>query len=886
MLCQCGFLLVQNPPLLAIRVFYDIIHTGIPQVQGILQNLIGVDSGGAVGGVRIHIPIADILLPGNAPLRCIGRVIHDNGTPEIERRLKQIFHERLNILFVNPGCTQAHINFGSIQIFGLRLFQSLHIVPKHLRFLRGTASNGQLLPHITGEVFIRRHIAGRAILIQNARKLEDYAAKLIRKIFNGFPGQLGHVRHIDAGVLRNGNGECFRGSIHRGNGSGLTNGAFGEHIRFPQKFVIFVQDFQTAQQIVGAVIRERQSVSFGIDQSVLCGEGIIQLIQLCLFCGDFLVGCQCIHLEGNQIPDTIPQTDHSANPVLGSCFDLGLDHNAVFTIVDFSIYQRIGEVFDAGIGWNGLADFLSFTKVWQFRFLIAAVDVLDGIVQQRSKGDLFVGDYGVVQAESGALRGFSTQNHVRIVEEVSIDGKAVIVFPKGNPLRFIDNGPVPLLEEQDIGDHFCTSVGFEGIVGKPDSAQQLSPLCNILSDSAVLGIHCVAAGDESHDTARTQLIQALCKKVVVDRKAQLIESRVIHTILPKGDIADCQVIEIFFTGLLKAGDGDVCIGIQLLGDPTGETVQLNTIEAAVLHPLGQHSEEVAHAHRRLQNVAGLETHVFNSLIHSADDGRAGVMGIQRGSSCRLVFLIGEFLFQLCVFKRPFRLGVIKSIGKTAPTNILPQHFLLVVVSLSAALFQFVEQTDCRIVPCEFLLRAANTKVVIGNVVVDSRGCWLGRKFWFDRFARCFQCLDDHIEGQMVFLCRDGFYGLDGIRRVTVQPVLQIGTDKISRLYAEDGKAGASAERIVLQGDFSGMVVNRINDELPVINFQLLSYGKILAALVLMETIVGTILVCTHQHKAVAVAPDFLSLCHPAFCREPSHRNGVPTFNWPGEDVGA
>ena len=172
------------------------------------------------------------------------------------------------------------------------------------------------------------------------------------------------------------------------------------------------------------------------------------------------------------------------------------------------------------------------------------------------------------------------------------------------------------------------------------------------------------------------------------------------------------------------------------------------------------------------------------------------------------------------------------------------------------------------------------------MVVDGRGYWLGREFWFDRFGRCFQRLDDHIEGQMVFLSRDGFYGLDGVRGVTVQPVLQIGTDKIGRLHAEDGKAGASTEGIVLQGNFPGVVVNRINDELPVINFQPLPNGKILAALVLMETIVGTILVCTHQYKTVAVAPDFLSLCHPAFCREPSHRNGVPTFNGLGEDVGA
>ena len=149
LLCQCGFLLVQHTPLLAIGFCDNIIHTGIPQVQRILQNLIGIDSGCAVGGARIHIPVADILLAGNTPLSCVGRVIHDNGTPEIERRLEQIFHELLNILFVNPGCTEAYINFGGIQIFGLRLFQSLHIVPEHFGFLSGMTGNGQLLPHIT-----------------------------------------------------------------------------------------------------------------------------------------------------------------------------------------------------------------------------------------------------------------------------------------------------------------------------------------------------------------------------------------------------------------------------------------------------------------------------------------------------------------------------------------------------------------------------------------------------------------------------------------------------------------------------------------------------------------------------------------------------------------
>ena len=231
-----------------------------------------------------------------------------------------------------------------------------------------------------------------------------------------------------------------------------------------------------------------------------------------------MVGGQGIHLEVNQLPDTIPQTNHATNPVFCSGFDLWLDHHAVFPIVNFAIKQSVGEVFDAGIGGNGLPDFLALTKIGQLRFLIAPVDVLDGIAQQRSKGDFFMGDYSVVQAESSTLGSFSTQDHVRIVEEIPIDGKSVLVFSKGNPFRLIDNRPIPLLEEQDIGYYLCTGIGFEGIVGKPDSTQQLSPLCNIPSDGTVLGIHGVAAGDKGHDATGTQLLQALCKEVVVNGK--------------------------------------------------------------------------------------------------------------------------------------------------------------------------------------------------------------------------------------------------------------------------------------------------------------------------------------------------------------------------------
>src|SRR5699024_5574771 len=48
---QGGVLGVQHPAVPAFRVRYGIVDTHIPQVQAVLQNLVGVGAAGSIGGV-------------------------------------------------------------------------------------------------------------------------------------------------------------------------------------------------------------------------------------------------------------------------------------------------------------------------------------------------------------------------------------------------------------------------------------------------------------------------------------------------------------------------------------------------------------------------------------------------------------------------------------------------------------------------------------------------------------------------------------------------------------------------------------------------------------------------------------------------------------------
>ena len=113
---------------------------------------------------------------------------------------------------------------------------------------------------------------------------------------------------------------------------------------------------------------------------------------------------------------------------------------------------------------------------------------------------------------------------------------------------------------------------MERIVGQTNGTQQLCPLGNILPRFHIGGVHGVTAGDEGDNPAGANLVNGLGKEIVVDRKSQLVIGTVIDLVVPEGHIADGKIKEIPAICGFKACHGNLCVGIKLLCNSTGNTV--------------------------------------------------------------------------------------------------------------------------------------------------------------------------------------------------------------------------------------------------------------------------------------------------------------------------
>ena len=155
----------------------------------------------------------------------------------------------------------------------------------------------------------------------------------------------------------------------------------------------------------------------------------------------------------------------------------------------------------------------------------------------------------------------------------------------------------------------------------------------------------------------------------MNAEIQLIIGFVPNLILTKRNITHRQIVEIPPVGGFKPGHGDVGLGIELFCNTPADGIQLHAVQTAVSQFLRQHTEEIAHTAGRLQNVAGLKSHASYGFINCFDDRRAGVMGIESGTSGGSVFRPGQQLLQLSIFRSPCGFLRVKGIGKTAPAYI-------------------------------------------------------------------------------------------------------------------------------------------------------------------------------------------------------------------------
>ena len=81
--------------------------------------------------------------------------------------------------------------------------------------------------------------------------------------------------------------------------------------------------------------------------------------------------------------------------------------------------------------------------------------------------------------------------------------------------------------------------------------------------------------------------------------------------------------------------------IELLGNPSGNAVQLHTVKLRVLHTLREHTEEASNTAGGLQNVAMPETHVLHRFVNGANDHGRRVKSRQRRFSGGSVFFFGQ-----------------------------------------------------------------------------------------------------------------------------------------------------------------------------------------------------------------------------------------------------
>ena len=275
----------------------------------------------------------------------------------------------------------------------------------------------------------------------------------------------------------------------------------------------------------------------------------------------------------------------------------------------------------------------------------------------------------------GTFRCNLAQHHFRVVNKVAVEDNPLRSQPQMHPVRLDINGMVSLLQKNDIRHYICTGIGAECVVGKSDGSQQFCPLRQILSCVRILRIHRIAAGNKGHDATGTNLIQCLGKEIVVDRKPEFIIGLIADTVVAKGHIAHGQIIKIAPVSGFKACYLDFCLRIQLLRNAPGDGIQFHTIQSASQHGIRQHTEEVAHTHRRFQNIAFLKSHTIQCFIDCADHGRAGIMRIQSRSSGRSIFFFRKSCFQFLIFSSPGSFLCVKGICQSAPANIIGQCLL-------------------------------------------------------------------------------------------------------------------------------------------------------------------------------------------------------------------
>ena len=152
-----GFFLVEDSGFPAIGIVHIIKNANIFQVQGVLNDLIGVDALGPVGAERLHIAGVHALAL-HAPLAGDVGVMHLDA-PLSAARSSQRFKSKLTYIFrIQPCGTQPDGDLAGGEVGGLHPRQCLGVDLILRVLLRLALSNRPFLTHIAGKILVRRQV--------------------------------------------------------------------------------------------------------------------------------------------------------------------------------------------------------------------------------------------------------------------------------------------------------------------------------------------------------------------------------------------------------------------------------------------------------------------------------------------------------------------------------------------------------------------------------------------------------------------------------------------------------------------------------------------------------------------------------------------------------
>ena len=147
-------------------------------------------------------------------------------------------------------------------------------------------------------------------------------------------------------------------------------------------------------------------------------------------------------------------------------------------------------------------------------------------------------------AEHACIVLHCSEHHFRVFRKIGIDRNAVLRPAKMYPVRLRHDLALPLLQEYDVACDIGSRTVPESCIGKADCAEQLRPFRKVLPYRRVRLVKRSLACDECHNAARSDLIQRLCEKVIMDTEIVLCILRIIQLVIPERHVAHRNIEKI------------------------------------------------------------------------------------------------------------------------------------------------------------------------------------------------------------------------------------------------------------------------------------------------------------------------------------------------------